>query len=119
MSYTYERTAADRLDVHAALMSVHRKAMTIEQAGVAAVLAKIGKAAKAFKYELDMSRSYIGFRTGRSDPDSAEGELFFKPLPTRQTWASTDEFKSWCEQTLDLWGARDKGDGQFIVYIGG
>jgi len=117
--YTYERTAAATLDVHSALMDVHRKAMTIEQTGVTAILAKISKAAKPFKYELDPTRSYIGFRTGRSDPDSAEGELHFKPLPTRDTWASTEEFQKWCQETLDLWGARAKGDGQFVVYVGG
>lgn len=66
-----------------------------------------------------MGRSYIGFRTGRSDPDSPEGELFFVPLPSRDTWASEDEMRKFLTDTFDLYGVRGLGDGKFRVSLGG
>ena len=119
MPYTYDRTAASKFEVYDALMAVHRKAMQVEGAGVSAVLAKINKTAKPFGYELDMGRSYIGFRTGRSDMDSPEGEIWFKPLPSRKTWASEAEMREWVTSTLDLWSISAKGDGQYVAYLGG
>ncbi len=111
--------AAAKYDFYADGQQLLGKLRAIQHKGFEALLKKANAAMRSFGYGLDMQQSYLSVRAGRSDPDRIEGTLRFVPLPTRDTWASQDDMDRALQERLDIYSARNMGDGIFEVHLGG